>query len=309
VLPVLDTGLGRDKRKSTILASEMLSTLYKESASLRELSEKNPYIVRLIGIYYDEDHFRESLRNPELFLEYPPAIVMEYMGGGDLNTLLVKLYKTADKYRADTSWHKAVSAIIALTASSLVTIHREGYVHSDIKPHNILFTRRPPENPMTLYIELKKGIASGQGLLAKLSDLGSAVKIGRELQGYTPIYAPPEIIEYYEVKCADSARARNSDWCARNEPVARPSQDVFALGMTALQAFGVLTPEALFALQVNTSPSNLYYMLPQVLDQLRIPRDLRPILTKMLNPDPEKRPSAEKVANYFATYAGIELHY
>ncbi len=309
LLPVLEEPGARDKRRSTILASEMLGTLYKESASLRELSEKSPFIVRLIGMYYDEDHFREALRKPQLFLEYPPAIVMEYMGGGDLNQLLQTVSKQADRLRLDESWHKAVAAIIGVTAAALAVVHSAGYVHSDIKPHNILFNKKPPSDPMTLLHSLREGIESGgaRGTVAKLSDLGSAVKKGSELQGYTPIYAPPEIIEYYEVRCADPEKARSDPWCLKNKPLAHPSQDVFALGMTALQALGALTAEGLFSFQLNTNPSNLRYMLPQTLEQLNIPQPLRQVITRMLDPRPENRPGAGEVALVFTRYAGVKL--
>lgn len=310
VLPVLgEAPGGRDKRRSTVLATEMLGSLYKESASLKELSEKSPFIVKLIGIYYDEERFREALRNPRVFLEYPPAIVMEYMGGGDLNKLLTESFSRADRLRLDESWKKSMAGIIALAASALAAIHEDGYVHSDIKPHNILFNKKPPKDPLTLLQELRKGVETlgGKGIVAKLSDLGSAVRIGSEIQGYTPIYAPPEIIEYYEFRCSDPQKSMKDPWCQANKPKAHPSQDIFALGMTALQALGALTPEGLFTLQLNTNPANLQYMLRDTMQQLGIPGELRGLIAAMLHPRPEKRPSAREVAIAFSKYAGIRL--
>lgn len=90
---------------------------------------------------------------------------MEYLPGGDLLSLMI---------RNGTFAEDLVKFYLAEIAAALHALHSLGYVHRDIKPENILLDRL--------------------GHL-KLTDFGSAAKIGREghVVGFTPVGTPDYI--------------------------------------------------------------------------------------------------------------------
>ena len=76
-------------------------------------------------------------------------------------------------------------------------MHGKGYVHSDVKPQNILLSKKPKDPSDLLSVDFKLG------------DLGSAVRAGKPVIQATVEYYPLEIFI----------------------DVTRPSIDVFALGI------------------------------------------------------------------------------
>jgi tetratricopeptide (TPR) repeat protein/tRNA A-37 threonylcarbamoyl transferase component Bud32 len=150
--------------------------MLNEVAKMQEISKNSKYLVRILANFIDENWVD--------YYSSPPAIVMEYMGGGDLRDVLAK-----DEYstlRHSVLWPQVVSVIFSKLANAIITIHKEGYIHCDIKPSNILFT-----SPLPNYGEEALEALEKEHVIPKLSDLGSAVKIGTPVIHYTPYYAHP----------------------------------------------------------------------------------------------------------------------
>lgn len=151
----------------------------------------------------------------------------------------------------------AVMAIARLLLEALATAHRQGIIHRDIKPANVLFDRsgRPALADF--------GVAVNEQFTPGLT--GAGMVIG------TPEFMAPEL--------------------ARGEPATRAS-DVFSLGATLRYAlcgqgpFGRGDPLALMlkAAQGQASPP------PRA-----IPAPARQMITPMLEPRPERRPTAAAV--------------
>ena len=154
----------RESRHSEVLG---------EVAKLQQLSQ-HPNIMKIIGSYVDEEY------DPR----FPPAIVTEFMEGGDLTNVLVS--KEYSSLRSSLVWTNVVAQIFKSQAAALIHLHMNGYVHCDFKPSNILFDSWLPPYGM----EALNAISSGK-VRPKLSDLGSAVKIGEVVLHYTPFYAHP----------------------------------------------------------------------------------------------------------------------
>ena len=310
VYPVTAPSMARDKMISTKKITEIAEDIHRESSSLRELSEKSPFIVRLYAIHIDTNLLRQALmsNNPDIYIENPLAIIMEYMGGGDLNNLLhlmVRKHGSASLKSSD-EWILASSLIIYVIAEALETVHSSGYMHSDVKPQNILFTAPPPLDPSDLYAELLdsvRSVASGQpiGALPKLSDLGSAVRIGDVVTGFTPLYAAPELL-LYDNLCSGPDAATNP--MCLNPPRAAPELDIYSLGLIALQLYGALTGKELAswrsAGQLDTPEG-----VASALRALGVPRDIAPMLERMLHPEPSLRPKTREVATFFREKAGL----
>jgi serine/threonine protein kinase len=105
-------------RKEAIAAAlheEMLKRFEREARSLARLS--HPNIVKV----YDFGEYNDS-----------PYLVMEYLTGGTLKT------KASGRV---ISWSEA-ARLLAPVARALEYAHEEGVLHRDVKPANILLTRR-----------------------------------------------------------------------------------------------------------------------------------------------------------------------
>jgi len=121
-----DVYLVRDKEDSNIYAMKILrkSELIKKNQILNTLAERdfltqsnNPWSVQLIYSFHDPKNL---------------YLVMEFLPGGDLMTLLIKRgILTEDETRF----------IIAETLLAIHHVHMTGFIHRDIKPDNLLLTR------------------------------------------------------------------------------------------------------------------------------------------------------------------------
>ncbi|WP_444543169.1 serine/threonine protein kinase [Metallosphaera hakonensis] len=148
-----------------------------EVAKMQDISKGSRYMVRILANFIDE--------NWTDYYGSPPAIVMEYMSGGDLRRILAE-----EEYlslRHSVKWNEVVSLIFAKVAEAVIHLHKQGYVHADIKPSNILF-----DKPLSRYgEEAETQLLKGE-VTPKLSDLGSSIRTGSPVIHYTPYYAHPK---------------------------------------------------------------------------------------------------------------------
>ncbi|WP_221290178.1 serine/threonine-protein kinase [Stygiolobus caldivivus] len=173
---------------------EYFKDLATEASNLVNLSNhKN--IVKVYAVNVDSFVIDEILKGKvETYVVNPPMIVMEFMEGGTLKDLLEN-----DMFYYSSKWQRVALKATCEVAQALDYIHSQGFVHMDVKPHNIFLTVKPRDST-----ELET-------LGFKLGDLGSAVRINGKIKQVTPEYSPPEVFE----------------------TTAKPYFDVFALGMTA----------------------------------------------------------------------------
>ena len=253
---------------------DMLSDIKNEESVLVQLSEKSRNIVKVYAVHFDETDIQAMLKGDiSVYISNPPYIVLEYMAGG-----------SAYNYDfTDPKWRKVVYFIISRIALALDAIHRNGYVHSDVKPQNILFSSQLPKNPR----DALKALQSGK-IEVKLGDLGSAVKIGERAIQITPEYASIEHVRSLLLGGIS------------------PSDDIYSLGSTA---FKLLTGKILNSNEMLKAYNTFFSTLNlNVLDtRLYYTRDYSPLSS--LEPDvanfiqymtsPFKRPSAIEVANFF----------
>ncbi|BBG25447.1 hypothetical protein IC006_2783 [Sulfuracidifex tepidarius] len=255
-----------------------------ESAKLSELSDRSNYIVKLFGVYADKNDINEILSgNAEVYLKRPPVIAMELMEGGSSEDLR----KVTNLVNSD-YWKLIIYSIVAKIADALSIVHSEGYVHCDVKPQNILFSEKLPPYGLEAFNKIKNNLAK-----PKLADLGSAVRDGSKPNSYTPYYAPLEQV--------------NSLYFGG----IRKTADIYALGATA---FKLLTGEPLNSKEMIDSmlkfektrdtallspslySSRDYSLLNGVVE----PKVIE-FIKSMTSPDPNSRPTAERVRDFFTS--------
>lgn len=114
---------------------------------LAEASSDNQYLTVLHFSFQDSSNL---------------YMVMEYMAGGDLMTLLMK---------EDVFTEHVTRFYMAEAAQAISSVHSLGYIHRDIKPDNILLDARGHLKLTDLGLCKKVGDATGEdpeSILAKL---------------------------------------------------------------------------------------------------------------------------------------------
>ena len=285
-----------DSRRTVTKAVQLIESLEREGASLRELSAKSPYIVRVKAIHTDAEKFKLAIRRNsfDIYIKNPPSIIMEYMAGGSVEKLL-DLAKPGDS-----DWLRVAAVVIASAASALKVIHESGYVHNDVKPANILLSSSLPGELSRAASVMLHALREPEKakIVPKLSDLGVASRSGEPVKGFTPLYAAPEIL-LYEATCLSRVPPPDAKLCSR-PLVAEPSQDIYSLGVVALQLLTGARRKLLASYMqlVRDNPLVVYKLL-----EGKAPREVAKIVARMLSNDPRKRPNAGEVERFFRRYA------
>jgi serine/threonine protein kinase len=191
----------KDKRNGEVVAIKMLR---KSSLDNRDKTE----FRREVEILALVNHLAVLKLRGYVPLDAPngdsPAIVMDYLGGGSLQSLINAQRKS------DHGIDRGVQKLIILygVAVGMLVLHRRGIIHRDLKPANILLT--DTLEPKVADFGLSKCV-------------GSAEDLNMTMFSGTPLYMAPEVHE-----------ARDYDF----------SVDVYAYGILLHAALSDMDPFA-----------------------------------------------------------------
>ena len=224
------------------------------------------YIVKIYAVHVDLNVITRVL-NGDLSLYYAdPPRIIMEYMEGG------SLDKYVTNFFYSSNWEKAVVKAVRQIAEALAYIHGRGYVHLDVKPQNIFLTKMPKDPSDLLNVDFKLG------------DLGSAVRVNSPIPQTTIEYYPPEVF---------------------TSP-AKPSMDVFALGITL---YKLLTMKERPDLQAIEKASDCYVnkdmdCVRQKVDEARrlltswdpeVPEPYKTLIKRMTDLDPMNRPTADKI--------------
>lgn len=227
--------------------ADVVERFIRERATLMRVS--SPYVVGVQDMVVEGSRF---------------AIVMDYVGGGNLRSLLNErgVLPPAE-----------VARVGAMLASGLVAVHDAGIVHRDIKPANVLIS--PPGGSA----DSADGddTVVGQGAWTpRLADFGVARICDTVASSHatgaigTPLYMAPEILD----------------------PAApTPAADVYSLGVLLYEAACGITPFVGAPSQVLAQHARRAPGRPD-----GVPDALWHVLERMLAKQPAARPSAREIA-------------
>ena len=228
-------------------------SLLKERKLLHEF-RYCPYIIR----YFGADSTIEN--GEELY-----NIFLEYASNGSLAD---RIKSTGNKGLADCEVRQHTKSIL----TGLQYIHINGYVHCDIKPHNILLVGCPKS---CLIPRLKKETA-------KIADFGLSKKAkkrtkGNNLRG-TPLYLAPESILSRQYKS---------------------HSDIWSLGCTVLQ---MITGRPPWHCDQNTEICSVMFKIGHTNQVPEIPtwvsKEAKDFLSKCLVRDPKARWTANMLLGH-----------
>jgi len=284
----------------TIMGSgslDKLAEILKEVQGLSLALSGQAPVVKLQGVFVDYQDLK-SIASGKLnvYYERPPAIIMEFMEGGNAYDLMMN-----DVLFYSEEWPTAVFIIISEIADALAEIHKAGFVHSDVKPQNVMFGSRPPLTGKELLNALRSGT-----LEVKLGDLGNAVRSGGSPIGFTPQYASLE--QVIAVCRSDPAEG------------VLPVDDVYALGATtfSLLTRATLNSDEMIAAINSVRDCKDVNLIRRERLRLYSTRDYRPLMEalkssiysaraqevvnfvmRMTAPERSQRPSALEVSKFF----------
>lgn len=185
------------------------------------------------------------------------AIVMDFIDGENLRQLL----------SAGSVEREPAVALLGQLAGALAAVHRAGIVHRDVKPENVLVTRRGG-HPWAHLTDFG---------LARITEGPTVTGLGQLLG--TPAYVAPEVVTGQD---------------------AGPASDVYALGLTGYEMlagrrpFTATNPAALLQAHVDAEPPR----------PAGLAGELWAVIRDCLAKDPHERPSADEFARRLTVLYG-----
>ncbi|CAM9788059.1 unnamed protein product [Ectocarpus sp. 12 AP-2014] len=224
-----------------------------EEVQMLKVAGKHPNVVTMQAFFEDQEAY---------------YIVMEMCEGGEL------FHRLADKGRYSEG---QAARIMAEVASAVGFLHRNGIVHFDLKPENIMLA------------------VGGDDCVpeVRLADFGSAFRQYRQISSardYTAAYSAPEVLSRQSV---DDYR----------------QVDIWALGVVM---WVLLTGEHPFGAHSDLSEAELARRVAEMEPDLKALRHVSPeakdLVRRLLARDPEDRPSALQLLSHPWLRAVVTTH-
>ena len=243
-----------------------LETGKKEALGItkKKISDTQTLYRKIINLTRDEFHIQQELSKNNPFIVAPIFI----------HQADNKIYYCTEKCELGSLQKQLTNptinelSIIKNLSDSLYQIHKDGYLHLDIKPDNILLQKSKTQEPV-----------------AKFSDFGLSSLKSSQAMGYkgTAAYASPELFKAIQNKTLFKFAE---------------STDVWALGWTFLEFLSKQNVDIYIHEQMEKNEER-YKSLMKI---LKDPKNLAPwkqqLLEGMLQWKPEDRWSMEKVKHY-----------
>jgi serine/threonine-protein kinase len=202
--------------------------------------------------------FSRSVAKFQKFTHQNVAQVFEFIQGAEGDCLILEYVDGPDLkwYLENRPWNLQERLVVAVQiCNGLQYIHERGFTHHDLKPSNILFTRKG-------VVKLVDYSLCGNSYLLSLFDPSLHEQV-------TPMYVAPELIT--------------------KKDKASPQSDIYSLGITMYVMFAERPPfmvdnlQALYMCHLRVVPDH-----PSIINK-RCPPLLGDIIMKMIDKKPENR--------------------
>ncbi|GKT29795.1 hypothetical protein ADUPG1_014204 [Aduncisulcus paluster] len=204
-------------------------TLLRSAFSARTGSDC-PYIISLLSVFYDEHVLTPSKTGAYL--------VFPFYSNGDMNYWLKKAPRSISSVRL----------VLKSILHALVHLHRNGIVHCDLKPQNVLID----SDGHGVLCDFEAAVDSSNRMIGILSQ---TMRVG------TPGFIAPELQKSMD---------------AHRHPHPKPSSDIYSFGILLREVFQIMSN---YEINPISMPSNLRIILDSCLSLT--PSD-RPTATKIL---------------------------